>query len=83
MARGWESKSVEDQINEREAENKPPPGPKPTPDELQLRARREGLMLARTRTLTALQATCDKAYRAHLERGLADLDAQLAAIGDG
>ena len=80
MARGWESKSVEDQINEREVERKSPAGPKLSPDELQRRARRDSLMLARTRTLTTLQTTCDRAYRAHLEQVLADLDSQLAAL---
>jgi len=82
MARGWESKSVEDQIQEREsasAETRP----RLTPEQLQLQARREGLQMIRTRTLMSLQSACDSRYRAHLERVLADVDAQLLALGAG
>ena len=80
MARGWESKSVEDQIQEREAAAANVSRPRPTPEELQLQAKREGLQMARTRTLSSLQSACDTRYRAHLERVLADLDAQLLAL---
>ena len=79
MARGWESKSVEDQIQEREdasAEGRP----RLTPEQIQLHARREGLQMIRTRTLMSLQSVCDSRYRAHLERVLADVDAQLLAL---
>lgn len=82
MARGWESKSVEDQIQEREsasAETRP----RLTPEQLQLQTRREGLQMIRTRTLMSLQSACDSRYRAHLERVLADVDAQLLALGAG
>ena len=80
MARGWESKSVEDQIQERQDANATPSGPRLTPEQLQAQAKREGLQMARTRTLSSLQGTCDHRYRAHLERVLADLDAQLLAL---
>lgn len=77
MARGWESKSVEDQINAREEAAAVNAGPKRSPEELELQARRDGLQMIRTRTLTSLQAACDSRYRAHLERVLADIDAQV------
>jgi hypothetical protein len=80
MARGWESKSVEDQITARESRIQVASTPKPTAEELQRQSRRDGLMLARTRTLAALQTVCDPRHRAHLERVLADLDSQLAAV---
>ena len=80
MARGWESKSVEDQILEREAASKAESRPKLTQEEIQVQARREGLEMVRTRTLTSLQAACDSRYRAHLERILADVEAQLRAL---
>ena len=82
MARGWESKSVEDQIQEREAASKAKAAPKLSPAEVQLKAKREGLELVRIKTLTSLQAACDSRYRAHLERVLADIDAQLLALSD-
>jgi hypothetical protein len=81
MARGWESKSVEDQIQEREAQVSDPSRQKITPEELQRRSKLDGLMLVRTRTLTALQSACDSRYRGHLEKVLADLDAQIAELG--
>jgi hypothetical protein len=77
MARGWESKSVEDQIQERETASNTSLRPKLTPEELQRQAKREGLEMIRTRTLMSLQAACDSRYRAHLERVLADIEAQL------
>ena len=80
MARGWESKSVEDQISARETDSQERSLPRPTPEEQQRRARRESLQMVRTRTLSSLQAACDSRYRAHLERVLADLDAQLLAL---
>ena len=80
MARGWESKSVEDQIQERQEAAANASRQQITPEEAQLQAKREGLEMARTRTLASLQAACDGRYRAHLERVLADLDAQLLAL---
>ena len=78
MARGWESKSVEDQINAREEAAQENQGrSKRTPEELELKAKLDGLQMVRTRTLASLQTACDSRYRAHLERVLADIDAQL------
>jgi uncharacterized membrane protein len=79
MARGWESKSVEDQIQERESETAET-RPRLTPEQAQLQARRQGLQMVRTRTLMSLQSACDSRYRAHLERVLADVDAKLIAL---
>jgi len=79
MARGWESKSVEDQIQERESASTDT-RPRLTPEQVQLQARRDGLQMVRTRTLMSLQSACDSRYRAHLERVLADVEAQLLAL---
>ena len=80
MARGWDSKSVEDQIQEREANASKPLKEKLTPEEFERRTRRESLLMARTRTLTSLQTACGGRYRAHLEQVLADLERQLAEL---
>ena len=80
MARGWESKSVEDQISEREMALEEVSRRKPNPEALQVQARRDGLHMVRTRTLVSLQGACDPRYRAHLERVLADLDTKLRAL---
>ena len=82
MARGWESKSVEDQISAKETAAGDPARLKRTPEEIELEAKLEGLQMARTRTLASLQSACDSRYRAHLERVLADLDAQLTNLSN-
>ena len=78
MARGWESKSVEEQINAREAESQVPGKKALTPIELKRQAKREGLLLARAHTLNALQSTRHERYRAQLERALEHLNSELA-----
>ena len=81
MARGWESKSVEDQIQERESRvAESSSQQKPTPEEIQRRNKREGILMARTRTLASLQTACGGRHRGHLEQVLADLDKQLAEL---
>src|SRR6185436_7748531 len=77
MARGWESKSVEDQISEKQ-EAKTLTGKKLTVEEKHKSEHRSGLLLARANTLTSLDSATDPRYRALLERRLAHLDAELA-----
>ena len=80
MARGWESKAIEDQ--QQASENRQRPGttaadaPRavPTPE-------RAALLLARTRALGDLQLACAPAHRAMLEQAIRDLDARLALLG--
>ena len=78
MARGWESKSVEEQINAREAEAQVPAKKALTPIELKEQARRDVLLLARAHTLNALQSARHERYRAQLERALEHLNSELA-----
>jgi hypothetical protein len=77
MARGFESKSVADQ--QADAENRraarPPVGADP------IGPRRRGLELARADALHRIEQSTDERYRAMLRKALADLDAQLAALG--
>ena len=80
MARGWESKSVEDQISAREAEAQRSEKTTFTPQQRELQSRRDGLLLLRTRTLSTLQSARDEGYRKQQERALAHLDAELAAL---
>src|SRR5437870_3043341 len=80
MARGWESKSVEEQIAAAEEERRRTPHPQLSPDEQARKARRGNLNLARARVLQDLQAACDRRHRAMLEQALVDLDAQLAEV---
>jgi hypothetical protein len=80
MARGWESKSVEEQIQERASKSNEVTKAKLSPAELEKRNKREALLMVRARTLSSLQTACDGRYRGHLETVLADLDQQLAAL---
>lgn len=79
MARGWESKSVDDQQAAAEAAKADRGRTVPTAADRERQARRETLMLNRARTLQSLQAACDPRYRALLEQTLAHLDAEIAA----
>lgn len=80
MARGWESKSVEDQ--QRSAEDAKTGRAKPaiTPAERERQARRDGLLLSRARVVRDLAAVRSDQHRALLERTLAHLDRELNGI---
>jgi hypothetical protein len=80
MARGWESKSVEDQISEKENPSNTSPNPKTSRAQTAMRQRRDSLMLARAHTMSSLGSTSDARYRAFLERTLEDLDQQIAGL---
>ena len=77
MARGWESKAVEDQ--QQEALTPPATTTGPAPDPVR-QAERASLLLARTRALADLQLACAPAHRAMLEGAIRDLDARLARL---
>jgi hypothetical protein len=80
MARGWESKSVEDQQDAAERERALRQAPAVSA-EAQARAQeREGLRLARARTLATLQSACNPRHRAMLEETLAHLERELGAL---
>jgi hypothetical protein len=78
VARGWESKSVEDQINERAAEAQNTRKDQPSAHELEQKAKREGILLARSHTAAILESTRDERYRTLLKRTLEHLDSELA-----
>ena len=80
MARGWESKSVDDQIAAAEAAASDRARPSASPEEREREARRSTLQLSRARTLQDLQVACDRRHRALLEQTLQHLDAALAEL---
>lgn len=75
MARGWESKAVEQQ-QEEAAANKTSRAPK-SAEQIAAEQRRQSVELSRQRILQQLQVACNPRHREMLERALADLDAQL------
>jgi hypothetical protein len=80
MARGWESKSVEEQQAESAA-SRGIRGPVPTSDELLRRKQRQELALARTHVIQQLEKAQNPNHRKVLEAALADLDARSARLG--
>jgi hypothetical protein len=79
MARGWESKSVEEQQAESgrtTAVAKPPS----TPEQAAQKRRRDGIELARKHVLDQLQAAAHPNHRKLLDQALAELDSQLARL---
>ena len=80
MARGWESKSVEEQISQREGDSQKSAQQKLTSRQIELRSQRESILLARSRILSSLESACDSRYRVLLERSLSHLDTQLAQL---
>ena len=75
MARGWESKSVEQQ--QEEASSAKIRATRLSPEQAASRTRRQGLLLSRQRVLQQLEAASNPRHRQMLEAALADLDAQL------
>jgi hypothetical protein len=80
MARGWESKAVDDQMAAAESEKLNRLKPASTADERERQARREGFRLSRARILKDLESVSDARHRALLERALAHLDGEIAAV---
>ena len=79
MARGWESKSVEAQIEESNSEPSHNRAPA-TAEDLQSKNRKAGLTLSRKHVLQQLERSTDERYSELLRRTLADLEAQIAAL---
>lgn len=75
MARGWESKNVEAQQDERARTQQT--GPELTTDEAARVARRRTLELTRARAQADLAVATSPAHRAMLEAALKALDEQL------
>lgn len=78
MARGWESKAVEDQIEEANKRALQQSAlDKLTPEERARRDRLESLRLSRARTLTQLERAIRPAHREMLRRTLRALEAEI------
>jgi len=78
MARGWESKSVEQQ-QEASVEQRKAAGAPLSPDEQKRNRKREGLLLSRERLTQQLQAASNPRHRQMLEQAIAELERQLSS----
>lgn len=78
MARGWESKSVESQMES--AEEKPTGSGPVSGEEAQRRRERDALRLARSRVLQQLEVAREPRYIQQLNDALQDLDTRLSKL---
>jgi hypothetical protein len=79
MARGWESKAVEDQ--QESAHQESVQAAKSRKGEQKHSRERELLQLARTSIVQKLETAENPRYKEQLTRALADLDKQINALG--
>jgi hypothetical protein len=80
MARGWESKAVEGQVQEFQSKEDRHNKKQLSQAQVETRRQTQVLLLARARVEKQLQSNQDPRYREQLTRALADLDAQLAEL---
>jgi hypothetical protein len=81
MARGWESKSVEAQIDMAQSHSAAASRTAPDPLQLQITRKRESLLLSRIRVVRDLEAARNPRYKELLTKALADLDSELSELG--
>jgi hypothetical protein len=80
MARGWESKSVDAQIQDANESTNDKKGKNLSPEQIDVVRQRKVLELSRVRVASDLENNSDPRYRTMLLRALEDLDAQLARL---
>ncbi len=78
MARGWESKAVENQQQEAQDRSSVPVAIDHA--DVARQTERATLMLSRTRALADLQHACAPAHRSMLEQAIRALDERLARL---
>ncbi|HEY7209168.1 MAG TPA: hypothetical protein VH477_02765 [Bryobacteraceae bacterium] len=82
MARGWESKSVESQIEAAEGRAQQSRHMQLSAEQVALARERELLELSRARVLHDIETVTHARYREMLERSLAFLDEKLAKLDE-
>lgn len=82
MARGWESKSVEAQMESAAADLKQKRTPTETPEQARRRQERSSLELSRKRVLKDIEASTNARYREILVAALRHLDEKIQALAD-
>ena len=80
MARGWESKSVESQMEEAESRHSNSTGPPLAAEEIRRQRERESLELSRTRVLKDLETAANPRYREQLQSALRHLEQKLTEL---
>jgi hypothetical protein len=80
MARGWESKSVEAQIEDSNSDSSANEDQALSVEERQALIRKEDLILSRKRVLQQLEGSTSDRYSEFLRRTLVALESQIAAL---
>jgi hypothetical protein len=80
MARGFESKSVQEQWQDAEAAADAKKKPRKSAEQMERDKKREGLEMSRRRILHELEATANDRRREQLRAALAHLDGELAKL---
>ena len=79
MARGWESKSVESQVQDQQTATPKRPGKKSS-DEVEREHKRLSLDMSRRRIVSELKATQSQLRKTSLEAALRFLDSELEKL---
>jgi hypothetical protein len=79
MARGWESKSVEQQ-QDAMSERATPSGPALSPEQRERDRKRQGLLLSRSHLSHQLEAAVNPRHRQMLTAAIAEVDRQLSSL---
>jgi hypothetical protein len=82
MAKGWESKAVEEQIQESQAAEQENPRKQFTPEQMEAHRRKEVLLLSRAHVEKDLNASQNPRYREQLSKALSHIDAELSKLKD-
>jgi len=80
MARGWESKSVESQMEAAAAKRAPERRAALTEEQLRMEHERESLQMSRKRVLKDIEAATHPRYRQQLEAALKHLEQRLKEL---
>ena len=83
MARGWESKSVESQMDAAEREKPRDPETAIASAELEFRRARAGLVLSRTYLLHQMESATNVRYKESLRLALAEIDQKIQNLDSG
>lgn len=80
MARGWESKDVEAQVESSQAPKGTDGSKRKSAEQVQREQERKGLQLSRTRIARDLESATNENHRRSLEAALAHLDKKLSEL---
>ena len=80
MARGWESKDVESQVEAKTTATEPQGKGQKTAEQVRKEQERRGLQLSRVRIQNDLESATNPNHRKSLEAALAHLDGKIAEL---